>query len=374
MSSTLLRTSVRLLHPFGAVLNDEGVPVEQLLEEASIPLQVYNDPDARVPRENSLRFLLAATMRTRHAALGLEAARRHDHAQFQLLNYLVSSSISVGAGLAEVIRYQSLLGDACFMRLEPRDGGLLLRHTGTAARTPVICTGSLSATLSRLGPEYVVGGIALALHREIGGRVSAESSGQLGSDMLCEGWFSYPEPDCAEAYRRLFGTSLRFDAGVTGLMIPQAVADMRPPQANRRVHDLLERDVEEQMRHIAAVRSFAERVREQIFDDLSHPDLSLDRAAAKLRMSRSTFKRRLADEGWSYSKLVDDTRRTVALDYLHRGLRIHEVAFMVGYRNFSAFHRAFRRWTDLSPAEYRRRQDRSGNGPQRKSRISVEIP
>src|SRR5689334_15435327 len=85
MSSLPGRTSVRLLHPFGAVLAREGVALPELLAAANIARDVYDDPDARIPFIAVRDFLVAGARRTKHEALGLEAARHHDQAQFQLL-------------------------------------------------------------------------------------------------------------------------------------------------------------------------------------------------------------------------------------------------------------------------------------------------
>jgi AraC-like DNA-binding protein len=57
-----------------------------------------------------------------------------------------------------------------------------------------------------------------------------------------------------------------------------------------------------------------------------------------------------------FKKLVDDTRRRIAVEHLRRSSdSITEIAFMLGYSDLSAFTRAFKRWTGTAPMEYRRR-------------------
>lgn len=66
--------------------------------------------------------------------------------------------------------------------------------------------------------------------------------------------------------------------------------------------------------------------------------------------------RRLHAEGISFKQLLDETRRELAAQYLqdsHR--RIGEITYLLGFSEPSNFTRAFRRWTGLSPNEYRHR-------------------
>jgi AraC-like DNA-binding protein len=67
------------------------------------------------------------------------------------------------------------------------------------------------------------------------------------------------------------------------------------------------------------------------------------------------LRRRLAAEGTSHRELLDRVRAELALRALDEGeLSIGEVAFLVGYSDTSAFHKAFRRWTGHSPRDHRR--------------------
>jgi AraC-like DNA-binding protein len=67
-----------------------------------------------------------------------------------------------------------------------------------------------------------------------------------------------------------------------------------------------------------------------------------------------TLQRKLAEEGTTYSNIVDRARCRVAISQLQgRDLSLVELSERLGYSEQSAFSRAFRRWTGLSPGEYR---------------------
>lgn len=82
----------------------------------------------------------------------------------------------------------------------------------------------------------------------------------------------------------------------------------------------------------------------------------VDEVAKRLRMSRRTLHRQLAEEGTSFAELLDGLRRDLAAQYLTQArLAIGEIAFLLGLSEPSAFHRAFKRWYGAAPGEYRRR-------------------
>jgi AraC-like DNA-binding protein len=83
---------------------------------------------------------------------------------------------------------------------------------------------------------------------------------------------------------------------------------------------------------------------------------SLEDAAAAAGTSPRTLQRRLAACSAVFSRLVDETRRDMALDLLSSSaLPVGEIAQRLGYANASALTRAMRRWTGEAPRAIRAR-------------------
>ncbi|MEP3564019.1 MAG: helix-turn-helix transcriptional regulator, partial [Marinobacter sp.] len=81
---------------------------------------------------------------------------------------------------------------------------------------------------------------------------------------------------------------------------------------------------------------------------------SIDQCAEKLHCSARTLSRKLQAQGWQYQQLVDRVREIHARRYLSNPrLSITYIAHMLGYADNSGFHRAFKKWTGISPSEYR---------------------
>ena len=83
---------------------------------------------------------------------------------------------------------------------------------------------------------------------------------------------------------------------------------------------------------------------------------TIESAARVAGMSVRSFQRRLGDEGVSYSQLVDRVRLDRATRLLDTpGARVIDVALEVGYSDPAHFTRAFRRWTGVTPRQFRHR-------------------
>ncbi len=70
----------------------------------------------------------------------------------------------------------------------------------------------------------------------------------------------------------------------------------------------------------------------------------------------------MADQGFIYKELVEDVRSKLALRYMSdKRINLKQVVYLLGYSDLAAFNHAFRRWTGLSPSQYRREDLKSGN-------------
>ena len=105
------------------------------------------------------------------------------------------------------------------------------------------------------------------------------------------------------------------------------------------------------------------RVRAVIIRHLPDGEPRRPKIAAILGMSERTLQRRLAAEGISFQRLLDDTRRELAQHYLsQRNLSLADTAYLLGFSDQSSFFRAARRWFGTSPRDYRIRLITDGSG------------
>jgi AraC-like DNA-binding protein len=87
---------------------------------------------------------------------------------------------------------------------------------------------------------------------------------------------------------------------------------------------------------------------------LPHGKARAHEIARRLGLSHRTLARRLAGEGLSFSQILDELKVDLATRYLAEGLSVSRIAWLLGYREVSAFTHAFKRWTGKSPRQSRR--------------------
>lgn len=336
MSSTNLRTmSVRPMYAFAKTIGEEGISVEPLLARAGIAPSTYDDPFSLVPYPSACLFYEAAAERSSRGALGLAAARNSDAAQLQLLEYLYASSTNVGEGVRAFAENSSLVCSGVPFFLESRGDNVLLRFEPVDQGTP------------RCFVEFVVGTVFL-----VGRRVAGSDTPPPGS---CA-WFAFPRPDSHAEYRLFFQGAVRFDAPAHGVCMMASRLQFRMSRANPRLRQMLQQQLCASAQQFAYSSSVSDRVRSLISASLPEGDTGMVAVARKLHMSRSTLRRKLACEGTTHRALVQTVRATVAIRHLRRAdLSIGEIARLVGYDDITAFHKAFKQWTGLTPAEQRAR-------------------
>jgi AraC-like DNA-binding protein len=101
--------------------------------------------------------------------------------------------------------------------------------------------------------------------------------------------------------------------------------------------------------------SILTKIRAIIGNDFSQDIPTVEQIAEQLNMSVRTLRRRLSAENTSYQAFKDQTRLDAAKTYLNRpGLKINAVAALMGFDEPSAFHRAFKKWSGMTPGEYRK--------------------
>ena len=124
---------------------------------------------------------------------------------------------------------------------------------------------------------------------------------------------------------------------------------------------------------IPAGDPFLTDVRVAVVSSLVTDQNPVDVAASSLHLSRRTFQRELAKRGTSFHALRDSMRQTIAMDLLRKfDISCADVARVLGYAHVTAFHRAFRRWTGMTPYAFAANEGKRGRSRRLEERAEQE--
>jgi AraC-like DNA-binding protein len=326
--------SGRTILPAIGRLRALGADVESLLREGAVPPSILDDAEVRLPHEVALGVWHRAVGLSGDDALGIHAAESVRPGAFDVLDYTLRSSATLGEAWERLTRYYRLLHDAAQVRLTEEGARASLTHALPPSMPP----------LPRQVAEFIITALLVA------------SRQATGVDLVpLEVCFHHAAPSDVTEHRRVFRCALHFEQPYNGVSVAREALETPLLKADSGLSTVLERHARELLARLPQVRGFVERVRSHVAEGLASGDATNEAIARRLHMSARTLNRRMRDEGTSLQEVVDTLRRELALRYLdERRLAIPEVAYLLGFSEASAFHRAFRRWTGTTPAEHRR--------------------
>jgi AraC-like DNA-binding protein len=157
-------------------------------------------------------------------------------------------------------------------------------------------------------------------------------------------------------YTEVFGRPVRFEASRDAICFHRRYLDFPIVQSETSLGTMLETYPAELFRIDPNSHGVANKVRQLIGTDFQRPLPSLQDVAVRLHMTTPTLHRRLREEGTSFQLLKDQCRQNTAIGYLTGGdYTTQELSELMGFSDSSTFHRAFKKWTGLTPQEYKKR-------------------
>jgi AraC-like DNA-binding protein len=167
--------------------------------------------------------------------------------------------------------------------------------------------------------------------------------------------YAFPKPREAQAIAEAFGCPVRFDAPANAIEFANADLYTSFPTAPPMAADWTLRMFAESALTQRATMSFSARVQRILTGMLAKGEPLREDVAKHLMISERTLQRRLSEEGTNFTRIVDDTRRAMAQQYLTNGqISLKKLSFQLGFSEPSAFHRACKRWFGRSPKQLQR--------------------
>ncbi|MFT3927374.1 MAG: AraC family transcriptional regulator [Myxococcales bacterium] len=325
--------SVLVVRGVLAEFQKRGVDGPAWLRENGVDQAMLTDTRASVDVDTWNRLLHRAMATLDDPGLGLTIGFGDSEGMLQLLGYMLLSSRTLQEAFELCQRYSALIVDD--LRLE-------LVHVGQRSHFRFGFHNALSAEAARFGEEFVA---ALAF--------------RIGRHHIPDGpppelRFRQPTP----AYRARFdaffmGVPCRFGCDHSEIVFDRQLLLQSQPHGDGQVIESLSGTADRLLREIQTVPALAERVRLLLDHEPDLGTIDAEQIALKMGLNSRTLRRRLRDEGANLRTLIDECRMRAACVILSNpSTTIKDTAERLGYSEPSAFHRAFKRWTGQTPAEY----------------------
>ena len=310
-----------------------GHALDGLLREAGLSRADIASPDGRISYAAFMRLIERAALLLAEPAYGLKLGASHDVRDNGLLGFIAANSPTLGDALANVERYITVTNEGTDATLEVAGpvGTLRFRDANPTLR-------ELRQNSERVSAQFVKG--ARELTRSKAAPVRVE--------------FIHARPNERIDYEGILGCPVRFRAEWDAIIFSEETLRLPVIGADNR----LLRTLEAACRRIIGPRPRKEdlvhSVRQYIVERLTKGAPAFDDVARHFNMSAKTLERRLGERDVSYRELVDGTRCNLAKHYLaNTDLRLHQIAYALGYAEPGPLVRAFKRWTDGTPMQYR---------------------
>jgi AraC-like DNA-binding protein len=168
--------------------------------------------------------------------------------------------------------------------------------------------------------------------------------------------FKHKEPKDLTSHKTAFNCPILFNQPQYAISYKTEDLSLRTAKADASINSYLLQQVDEKTKGIKIPGSkFVRDVESLIKDALPTGIPSIHHIADLTAMSNRTLTRRLSEAGVTYRDLIKKTQEKIAKDMLRNTEQsIGEIAFLTGFSEQSAFNRAFKKWTELTPSEFRK--------------------
>lgn len=315
-----------------ALLAEFGVSLETVLVGLPIDDTAFLDAESRVSFPAACRLLQNCADATGCPHFGLILGSRFDHRVLGMAGMWMRNAPTLGHALHGFLSMQPSTSRGATFYLHRSDGEVVFGY-GIYDR-------------GAIGHEQLFP-LVTALAFNVARRLT------LGAGCPQEVLLSMRAPANRRRFMQFFGVPVRFDQPQTGLVFSRAAMSAPIPGANAANLEAIRRQAESFMPPTDC--PWTDHVRRVLRPSLMTGDPTAPAVAAQLGLTVRTMARYLAREGTSFHVILDQVRYNAARELLSlTDLPVGDIAQALAYATHPAFGDAFRRWSGVSPTQWRR--------------------
>ncbi len=312
IASHYVRTTIS-----GAVA--QGLDAATLLAKAGIGIEILEEPKARVYPDKLSKLMRIVALELQDEFLGQDD-KPSRIGTFNTLCQLILPCATLGEAIEMGTRYYGLFDTALHTQFKTcEDGGAL----------------EINERRPCLNKQHYLSEYQLVLWH----RLSCWLTGKRIPIQVAE--FAYPKPKHADEFHLFFYGDHKFNMPKTLLRFEQQYLDLPIIRTRADLPEIMKEAPYAFLvkpNNTASINAQVRRILE-VSSGEDMPDFESVR---------------LKEEHTSFQAIKDQVRRDMAIYYLsEKKFSINEIALKVGFTEPSTFHRAFKKWTDVTPGDYR---------------------
>ena len=314
-----------------------GLPTEELLAKAGVALNQVEAND-RTPLGAQYAFWVAAEEVSKDPDIGLHLGEFLPLYRGQVIEHLFVSSENFGEGLKRALAYQRLISDAFHATLVVEEGRCYLTNGEQPWAENII---------NRHFSECAMSGVLRFFKFITEGRFEP-----IYID------FNFSQGAADEEYFRVYECPVSLGQKETRLYFDPSILDFPLWQAEPELLQLHEQLAIEKLQELARYDLVGE-VRRAIGSTLESGETTLETVAAHLSITPRRLRTQLSEANTSFQQILSDYRCRLAKKLLaNTNESVERIVYLTGFSEPSTFYRAFKRWTNETPVEYRKRKQR----------------
>ncbi len=320
---------VQLVYP---ALIEKGLDIDQIAQRCNITPELLQTSQARYPHAAQRNFWQVVEEISGDPLIGLHLAELMSLHKGQVWEYLFLSSPTFGDGLQRALNYQRLVSDASRWELS---------REGDSARLDFHFSGGSMAEL-----RHFVEASALYLIRYF----RALTQDRFAPSCVT---FGHKAAAAPQDYTEVLACEVKFSEPATALYFNADVLELPSSRAEPELLRLHEQLANERLARLQK-QDIVVDVRTAIAETLEQGQPELNEVAERLGLNTRVLRARLTEADTSFNQVLADYRCYLAKRLLSRtDESISDIVYLTGFSEPSTFYRAFKRWTDMTPVEYR---------------------
>ena len=328
-----LRDAGVMLRLIYQAMKTKGIDTDAIFARLGVNEDYVYTEQLRTPHSAQLYFWQAVEDVSGDRDIGLHLGQVAPVYKGQVLEYLFLSSPTFGEGLRRALNYQRLLSDAA-------NTEFLIEGDEACM---VLDTASDEIRRLRHFNECFVQGL-MTFFRSI-------TDGQFHCSRI---EFEHQRDHGVEHVREVLGCDVVFGAAENRLYFPASLLSHPSPHAEPELLDLHERFASEQIARLER-KDIVGQVERIVAELLDSGEVTLDAVAERLGIKPRTLRTRLTEAETSFNQVLADFRYRLARQLLATtDESIDEIVYLTGFSEPSTFYRAFKRWSGMTPIEYRK--------------------